>query len=31
MNLKGDVDFEPAKFATCLGNKVIISKRRRTP
>ncbi|OQU77915.1 hypothetical protein SORBI_3009G121100 [Sorghum bicolor] len=31
MNLKGDVYFDPAEFSTCPGNKLIISRRRRTP
>ncbi|RCV17944.1 hypothetical protein SETIT_3G261200v2 [Setaria italica] len=31
MNLKGDVYFDPAESATCPGNKLIISRRRRTP
>jgi hypothetical protein len=30
MNLKGDIYFDHAKFATYPGNKLIISKRRRT-
>jgi hypothetical protein len=31
MNLKGDLYFDPDEFATCLRNKLIISRRRRTP
>ncbi|KAF8719930.1 hypothetical protein HU200_024696 [Digitaria exilis] len=31
MNLKGDVYFDPAESATCPRNKLIISRRRRTP
>jgi hypothetical protein len=31
MNLNGDVYFDPAESATCPGNKLIISRRRRTP
>ncbi|KAJ1262669.1 hypothetical protein BS78_09G127000 [Paspalum vaginatum] len=31
MNLKGDVYFDPAESATCQRNKLIISRRRRTP
>ncbi|CAL4893297.1 unnamed protein product [Urochloa decumbens] len=31
MNLKGDVYYDPAESATCPRNKLIISRRRRTP
>jgi hypothetical protein len=31
MNLKGDVYFDPAESSTCPRNKLIISRRRRTP
>ncbi|CAN6328446.1 unnamed protein product [Urochloa humidicola] len=31
MNLKGDVYFDPAESATCPRNKLIVSRRRRTP
>jgi len=31
MNLKGAVYFDPAESATCPRNKLIISRRRRTP
>ncbi|PAN19807.1 hypothetical protein PAHAL_3G300700 [Panicum hallii] len=31
MNLKGDVYFDPSESATCPRNKLIISRRRRTP
>ncbi|OEL37850.1 hypothetical protein BAE44_0001131 [Dichanthelium oligosanthes] len=31
MNLKGDVYFDPVESATCPRNKLIISRRRRTP
>ncbi|KAL6610120.1 hypothetical protein ACP70R_040089 [Stipagrostis hirtigluma subsp. patula] len=31
MNLKGNVYFDPAESATCPQNKLIISRRRRTP
>ncbi|XP_062231267.1 uncharacterized protein LOC133928794 isoform X2 [Phragmites australis] len=31
MNLKGDVYFDPAESTTCPRNKLIISRRRRTP
>ncbi|XP_062179298.1 calmodulin binding protein PICBP-like [Phragmites australis] len=31
MTLKGDVYFDPAESATCPRNKLIISRRRRTP
>ncbi|KAL6843056.1 hypothetical protein ACP4OV_027130 [Aristida adscensionis] len=31
MNLKGDVYFDPAESANCPRNKLIISRRRRTP
>ncbi|CAL5094675.1 unnamed protein product [Urochloa decumbens] len=31
MNLKGDVYYDPDESATCPRNKLIISRRRRTP